>query len=68
MLPDPAGAATVTGGAAARLDIASLIPTVFELFTAGLASSTQRVYRAGGKQGVSGTYKFVVHMGSPLSQ
>ena len=43
--------ASATGGTAsespARLDVASLVPTVHQLFAAGLAPSTRRAYRSG---------------------
>ena len=46
-----ATSATVSGtGEAARLDISGLVPTVQELFGAGLATSTQRVYRSGSQR------------------
>jgi len=33
----------------ARLDITGLVPIVHKLFTAGLAPSTKRAYKSGGK-------------------
>ena len=46
-----ATSATVSGtGEAARLDISGLVPTVQELFGAGLATSTQRVYQSGSER------------------
>ena len=42
-----------TGGIneyAIRLDFSSLLPTVQELFTAGITNSTQRTYKSGEKR------------------
>ena len=39
-----------SGGTAARLDLTSLDATVQELFSAGIAPSTQKTYRSGSKR------------------
>ena len=48
--PSSPGAVVSSDGAGSGLDISTLVPTVQELFGAGIANSTQKVYKSGDRR------------------
>ncbi len=59
-LPHPSTPVGTAGGGPPGLDVSILVPTVQELFSSGLAASTQRAYRSGSNRYLTFCTKFKV--------